>query len=299
MPQNDSKQAELKVIKFKKFLILAFVFLVSCSSFFKKKTERTLARVYNESLYESDLSDVVPKGTAYRDSITMTHNFIDAWVRQKLISHQAENNLTAQQMDFSKQMDSYKNSLIIYEYEKELVNQKLDTLVTDEEIENYYAANQKNFLLKDNIVEMQYVKLPLKSPNLKQVKQLLASGRSEDKTKLSELAEKYAADYFLDDQNWLEFSEVAKRIPVRTYNVEEFLKNHRDVEVQDSAYTYLARFIDFKIKESVSPLSFEKPRVRNIILNKRKIDLINKMHQDIFDKAIKENAVEVFKQDSL
>ena len=283
----------------KKNLIFALIFLISCSSFFKKKTERILAKVYNENLYESDVSDVVPKGTAFRDSITMTHNFIDTWVRQKLIIHQAENNLTAQQMDFSKQLDSYKNSLIIFEYEKELVNQKLDTVVTDEEIENYYAANQKNFLLKDNIVEMQYVKLPLKSPNVKQVKQLLASGKSEDKTKLTELAEKYAADYFLDDQNWLEFSEVAKRIPVRTYNVEEFLKNHKDVEVQDSAYTYLARFIDFKIKESISPLSFEKARVRNIILNKRKIDLINKMHQDIFDKAMKENAVEVFKQDSM
>ena len=85
-----------------------------------------------------------------------------------------------------------------------------------------------------------------------------------------------------------------KQIPVKTYNQEEFLKNHRDLEYQDSLFTYLVRFRDFKIKESVSPLSFEKDRVKNIILNKRKIDLIRKMHNDIYEKASKNADFEIF-----
>ena len=283
----------------KKFVIIILVLLTSCSYFFKKKTERVLAKVYGEYLYESDITGVIPKGTSPKDSITTAHSFIDTWTRQKLIIHQAENNLNSQQMDFSLQLDSYKNSLIIYEYEKELVRQKLDTVVSNEEIENYYVANKENFLLKDNIVQMQYVKLPLHSPNIKPIKKLLMSENSEDKTKLSEMAEKFAADYFLDDQNWLVFNDVVKQIPIKTYNEEEFLKNHRDIETQDSAYIYLARFLDFKIKESVSPLSLEKERIRNIILNKRKIDLINKMHQDVYEKALKDNVVEIFNQESM
>jgi hypothetical protein len=197
-------------------------------------------------------------------------------------------------MDFSQQLENYRNSLIVFAYENELVKQKLDTLIADEEIENYYSANQQNFLLKDNIVQVQYVKLPLKSTHIKQFKKMLSSDNSSGKSGLAEACDKYAADYFLDDQNWLLFNDLLKQIPIKTYNQEEFLKNHRELEYQDSLYIYLVRFRDFKIKESVSPLSFEKERVKNIILNKRKIDLIEKMHSDIYEKAMKSNDFEIF-----
>jgi hypothetical protein len=278
----------------KKGLILSLIFLTSCSYFFKKKTERILARAYDDYLFESDLKGVIPPGVSDKDSINIARNFIDAWVRQKLLIRQAENNLTHEQMDFSVQLDNYKNSLTIYEYEHELVNQKLDTIVNDEEIANYYTTNQRNFQLKENIVQLQYVKLPLKSGNLNQLKKLLNSDASEDKTKLSELAEKYAADYFLDDQNWLLLNDVLSQIPIKTYNQEEYLKTHHIVEVQDSVYSYIIRFRDFRIKDNISPLNFEKERIRNILLNKRKMDLINKMHQDVYENALKKRDFEVF-----
>jgi len=270
------------------------IFLTSCSYFLKKKTERILARTYDDYLYESDLKGVIPIGVSPKDSTNLAKNFIDAWVRQKLLIRQAENNLTDQQLDFSTQLENYQNSLTIYEYEHELVNQKLDTVVGDEEITTYYNANQKNFLLKENIVQIQYVKLPLTSQNLKQLKNLLNSDASEDKTRLSELAEKYAADYFLDDQNWLLLNDLLVQIPIKTDNQEEFLKTHHILEVQDSLYNYIIRLRDFRIKDNVSPLSFEKERIKNIILNKRKMDLINKMHQDVYDNALKKNDFEIF-----
>lgn len=278
----------------KKFLALLLVVLTSCSYFSQRKSERVLARVYDDYLYESDLTDVLTPGLSPTDSMAMARNFIDSWVRQRLLLKQAENNLSKEQMDFTKQLENYKNSLVIYEYEDALVKQKLDTIVSDEEIENYYIANQANFLLKENIVQVRYVKLPKSVSNVKQIKGLLVSGKSEDKTKLSELAERYAADYFLDDENWLLFSDVMNQIPIKTYNQEEFLKNHKDVEVQDSSFVYIALFKDFKIKESVSPLSYEKDRVRNIILNKRKLELIGKMQQEVYDKAVKKSDFEIY-----
>jgi len=242
----------------KKLILVLLIMATGCSGFFKKKTEHTLARVYSDYLYESDLKSIIPKGTPEKDSISMVKSYIDNWIHQQLIIHQAEQNLSGAQMDFTQQLENYKNSLIIYTYENELVKQKLDTLVTDEDIEGYYDANQQNFLLKDNIVQLQYVKLPLKSAYVKQFRKLLGSDDAADKTRLAHQCEQYASDYFLDDQNWLPFNDILKQIPIKTYNQEEFLKNHRDLEYQDSAFLYLVRFRDFKIKESVSPLSFEK-----------------------------------------
>ena len=278
----------------RKFIIVLLIISTGCSSFFKKKTEHAVARVYNDYLYESDLKSVIPKGTMAKDSIGLAKSYIDTWIHQRLVIHQAEQNLTNDQMDFTQQLDNYKNSLIIYTYENELVKQKLDTLVTDEDIENYYDANQANFLLKDNIVKLQYVKLPLKSAYIKQFRKLLGSDKATDKSRLTQQCDQYASDYFLDDQNWLPFNDLLKQIPIKTYNQEEFLKNHRDLEYQDSAFIYLVSFKDFKIKESVSPLSFEKERIRNIILNKRKIDLTKKMHEDIFERAQKKNDFEIY-----
>jgi hypothetical protein len=245
-------------------------------------------------LYESDLKGVIPSGTEPKDSIVLAKNFIDSWIRQRLVIHQAEKNLAKEQMDFTRQLENYRNSLIIYEYENELVKQKLDTVVTMEETETYYDSNQQNFLLKDNIVQFQYVKLPLRSTNTGQFRKLLKSDQSSDKTILAGLCERFAADYFLDDQNWLLFSDLLKKIPIKTYNQEEFLQNHKEVEYQDSSYIYLVRFKDFKIKEGISPLSFEKDRIRNIILNKRKIDLLKKMQDDLYEKAVKNNYFEVY-----
>ncbi len=278
----------------KRALFFLLIFASSCATFFKNQNERVLAKVYDEYLYESDLTGLVPAGTTSKDSISISKGFIDNWVRQQVLLHQAKKNLTSNQLDFTKQLENYKNSLIIYEYENALVRLNLDTLITEDELQNYYDLYQQNFLLKENIVQFQYVKLPLKTPNVKQFKTLLSSGSEEDQTRLSELCEKQAADYFLDDQNWLLFTDLLKQIPIKTYNQEDFLKNHREFEFEDSTFLYLVRFRDFKIKESVSPFPFEKRRIHDVILNKRKIDLLNRMQEDIYINARKKNDFELY-----
>ena len=274
--------------------ILLLVPLISCSAFFKKKTERVLARVQDDYLYESEIKGLVSPGTAAADSITIVKNYIDSWIRKKLLVEQARKNLPEGKLDFTSQLEEYENSLIIYSYENALVDQKLDTVVTAEEIESYYNLNLNNFLLKENIVKMQYVKLPVTSTQIRQVKKLLEADDPVSLTQLSELCEKQAADYFLDSENWLSFSEVLREIPVKTYNQEEFLKANRNFEYQDSSFVYIIRIRDFRVKDNVSPMSYEEARIRNIILNKRKIDLINNMRRDVYNEAVRKNDFEIY-----
>jgi hypothetical protein len=275
-------------------VLLIAVVLTACTGFLKKKTERPLARVGSAYLYESDLAGVVPRGTPANDSLELTRSYIDSWVRKQLLLGQAMNNLPKEEMDFSAELEEYKNSLVIYAYENALVRQKLDTVVSDEDIENYYNANQNNFQLKDNIVQVQYVKLPANSQYIRQIKKLLNEDNPVSRNRLAELCTKNAGDYFLDDQNWISFSDVLKQVPIKTYNQEDFLNNNREIEYRDSAFVYLVKIRDFKIKESISPLGFEKDRIRNILLNKRKLELIGRMQQDVYDKAQKRNDFEIY-----
>jgi len=278
----------------KKYIIISLIILLSsCNIFNKNKSDNIVARAYDKYLYDSDLTGIIPHGTTATDSISIIKNYINNWIRQKVILHKAEQNLINKQRNFTKQLENYRNSLIIYEYEKNLVSQKLDTNITEQEIINYYNNNKKNFELKDNIVRVVYVKLHLNSPDIKKVKNLYKSDKTQDREKLTKYCYKYAVNFFFDD-SWLIFNDLLKEIPINTYNQENYLKNHRFIEIKDSLYYYFVNIKGFKIKESTSPLSLEKENIKNIILNKRKIRFINNMHNKIFKDALKNNDFETF-----
>jgi len=275
-------------------LLFALILLTSCSGFFKKKTERTLARAYGEYLFESDMKGVVAPGISAKDSIMIVKSYVDSWVRQRLILHQAEKNLQSSQLDFSKQLENYKNSLIIFEYENQLIRQKLDTVVTDEESGNYYNTNPNTFLVRDIIVRVQYAKLPLKSKFIPQARLLLLSDKPDDRNKLADLCEQQSFGYFIDDQKWIYFTDLMNEVPLRPADRDDFLKKNRQVEVNDQTFTWLIRFRDYRLRDSNSPLELEKQKIHDIILNKRKMELLGKMHEYIYQNALKLNDFEVF-----
>ncbi|HNW97290.1 MAG TPA: hypothetical protein PKK00_02630 [Bacteroidales bacterium] len=273
---------------------MAFVLIFeSCKSSDNKK-ESAIARVYDEYLYKSDIMGIVPEGTSKNDSISIVKNYINNWIKQRLVLKTAESNLTSEQKNFEEQIQNYKNSLIVFTYEKELMKQKLDTNITDEEIKTYYENNRNNFLLKDNIVKVWYVKMPLNSSKESTVKQYYKSDKVSAKALLEDCCKKYAVNYFLDDSTWLYFSDLLKEIPITTYNQEDYLKSNRFIEMKDSIYSYFINIKGFQIKESISPLSLEKDNIRKIILNKKKLTLIEEVEGSIFKDAMKNKDFEIF-----
>lgn len=257
------------------------------------KDEKPLARVYDDYLYPSDVKDIFTAVNSKEDSIAFLKNYVNNWVRNRLVLHTAEKNLKPEQKDFEKQLEEYRNSLVIYTYETELVKQRLNVEVTDTAIEKYYNDHKENFLLKDNIVKVTYVKTPRKTTNLARIKSLYKSDDDEDLYKLKELCDREAVNYFLDDV-WLVFNDLTKEIPIKTYNQEEFLKNNRFIEMQDSLYNYFLNIRSFKIKESLSPLSMEKENIRHIIINTQKLELIKKNQDEIYNDAVEKNRFEIY-----
>ena len=138
------------------------------------------------------------------------------------------------------------------------------------------------------------MKLNKKSPDLEKFKKWLLSDEIKDREALGVYCSKYAANYYLDDSSWLLFDDILKEVPLETYNKELFLQNNKLVGVQDSAYIYFLNIKGFKIKNSISPLAFEKENIRNIILNKRKVELINKMKNDIYEDALAKKNFEIY-----
>lgn len=279
------------------FLILILILVAGSCSYFKRNKkipEGAVARVFDNYLMKQDVSRLITAGTSKVDSVNIVKNYINSWIKQQVILHRAETNLEESDKNVDQQLQEYRNSLITYIYQQELIRQQLDTMVTEEEIEAYYKKNLRNFQLKDNILKVNYIKVTQKAPKLDKARSWFQSGKKKDKELLEEYCNQFATDFYMDDENWLLFDDLLKKVPIKTYDKEEFLKNNRYIEIKDSALVYLINIRDFMIKESLSPLSFEKENIRNLIINKRKLQLIQEMEQNTYENALKNNNFEIY-----
>jgi len=279
------------------FVLALTVWLSSCSYFAGKKRGDIVAKAYDKLLYRSELKGVVPSGTPAADSAGIVKQYIDNWIRRQVLLHQAESNLSPEQINFTEQLETYRNSLVLYAYESELIRQKLDTVVSQQEIESFYNDNPGNFQLAENIVKLSFMKV-LKTdtdkPLVKKASRLLESGSSQDFEKLDELCQSSVIICSFDDDNWMTFADMQRILPVETDNQEEFLASHHYYETSDSANVYYIRFTGYKMRESLAPLRLETENIRNIIINRRKLDLIHRMEQDVFQKALENKEFEIF-----
>lgn len=274
------------------FIFFWALFVFSCRTPIADPSERAVARVGEAYLYFSEIREV-GSGSEPKDSLELVNKYINNWIREMLVLQQAEKNLTEDRKNFDKMVDDYRRSLITYQYESELVKQKLDTIVTAEEIENYYEVNKSNFELKDNIIKVIYVKVRKNAPKVEKVKEWYRSADIKNRDALTGYCHQYAENFYLDENTWLLFDDVLKEIPIKLYDKEAFLQNNRTIETQDSTYFYFVNIKGFMTKNSASPLSFEKENIRSIIINKRKVELIKKMRDDIYNEGVKNKTFEV------
>ncbi len=292
--QGGSCQDKIASLRNLAILILLIIAFSSCTRFFRKDNERILARVHDEYLYESDVAGIIPPGTPAADSINITRSYIENWIRERLMVRQAKNNLSTPDMDFSRQLEEYETSLAIYAYENELVRQKLDTLVTDIEIMGYYDANPAGFPLWENVLRFRYVRLPVRSREISGIRHLMRLQTQDGSDRIAELCIKAGGDYHLDDSVWWFFNDLIQEIPLRVADPAEFLRSRRETEVQDSVSVYLVSISEYRLKGEAAPVDLVKNRIRDIILNKRKVTLLTRMQEDVYQTALKNNHFEIY-----
>lgn len=274
---------------------IAFLLLLTgCDYFQKNSKEVVVAECYGKYLYESDLKGIVPEGASIMDSIQCTSTFIDSWVRRQVLIHQAENNLDKEELDLKKQLDEYRNSLVIYAYESQLIDQKLDTVVSEDEIAEYYEQNKEDFQLRNTMVRVAYVILDEDSKQKATFQKLLSDRDTLLLQNIDVLASYYAAKSYLDVDHWMRLDELTDIVPIEILNAESFLKKKQFVCFDMNEYTYMVRFVEYLLEESTSPLEMVHDNIKSVILAQRKQALIERMRAAIYEKAKRDRAFEVY-----
>ncbi len=274
--------------------ILTIVIFTSLLAACNRGKPKPVARSFDQFLYPEDLQGVVPRGVTGVDSIQLVRAYIEQWSRQQALLHHAQRNVNINTDRLDRQVEEYKNGLIVYEYEQALVSQKLDTVITDDEIRQYYESREDLFTLKQPILKVSYIQLQSDAPELERVKRLFVSTDFEEQDVLEKYCARYASQYALHDTSWHYVDELIKKIPLSEIGEDNFDQKGRIFEIIENNELYLIILHDSKFRDTRSPLSLVTNNIRNLILNKRKIDLVDQMQRSIVDDAREKNNIEIY-----
>lgn len=274
-------------------VLIAAMFLSSCQEKKEDKGE-VIVSVYGKNLYKTDLDNIFYEGISYNDSVLRSKVYIDKWIRNQLLIRQAENNLEPSQLDFTKRLEEYRNSLVINKYETELINQKLDTVVTENQIRDYYNNNNDELRLNRDVVKMAYVTIHKDSKKKRLFTKLLRDNDVLLVDSIASLADEHALSYDVNVDEWRDFDDVIEQFNLKVKDNKSFLNGNKYLVVYDDDVNTMIRFCDYRLINDVSPCEMEMERIKYIILSNRKKELLEKLYEDIYSKAVQDNAFEVF-----
>lgn len=253
-----------------------------------------IAEACGHKLYRSDLEGVISPGLSKEDSITVATNYIDQWIQQTVVMDQASKEINK---DFEKELENYRASLLTYEYEQLVIDRTLDTVVSNRELSEYYNNHRDDFTLQTSIVKAIFVKFDRDAPPVKNVTKLMAEKEISDKDmdQIQKAAVQYGRDYNFDADVWIPFYKFQTMVPITTYNEELYLKNNRNIVIEDSTDIYIAKILDYRLGEQLSPISYEIERIKNIILNQRRIEIVKQMQRNLLSRAMEEGLIKKYR----
>lgn len=196
--------------------------------------------------------------------------------------------------DVSHELQEYRSSLLTYRYKKALMEQKMDTTIHDDEINKYYEANKKEFVLQSDIVKAIYLKIPLEVANEETIKNLCFENDPQKLQELDEYGIRYAKSYDRFDDKWIDASQVLAQIPGEIDDLERFLRRNKFIESDDTDYYYFICIRDFRFEGEYAPIDFVSSSIKNILLNQRKINFLKKIETDVYKEGLESNKFKLY-----
>lgn len=265
--------------------------MTGCGQEHNHKGKTPLVEVSGEFLYKEDLQAALPLNISKDDSVLFAEHYIRNWIEDALLFDKAEGNIPDNDK-ISKLVENYRRALIMHTYQEELVNQKLANDISEEEINAYYEKNKELFRLDNPLVKGLFIKVPLGSPDLGNVRVWYRKNNQDVIEKLEKYSLRNAVsyDYFYD--RWTSVPDVAAKIPLKVLDTDaNYLDKNRNVEVKDTAFCYFLHIEDFLGKDKQKPLDFARDEIKEILINLKRVEFINKVKEDLYQRASDRNKI--------
>lgn len=285
----------MKAFKFI-FLCAAATTVISCSFM---HDDQAVARVGKTTLYKSEMDRYIPAGLPAADSIVLARQYIKAWASELIMNAMAEEQLSKDELDVTRELKDYRSSLLKYRYEQHYISDRLDTAVTQAQIEEHYKANPSLYTLSIPIAKARYLRIPKTSPMKDKLKKLMASDKEEDLYLLDSLSYSNADKFTRYGDRWVDMVTIARDYGT-DYGTLIAAINDRYIVIEDEQgmehITYLATYIH---SGKVPPLDYCSDKIREVIVSQRKYQLSKTLEQDLLEDALEKGKFVIYENDEI
>lgn len=278
-------------------MIVAAISLHSCHTADEHNGKTPIAKVYDRYLYYEDLGDLLPKDTDPIDSVLKVKQYIHVWARQQLMIKMAEIYLKDQEKDVERQLEEYRNNLLIYRYKDRYISENLDTVVTLKQSTDYYQNHPDDFVLNSPAVKSVFVMVPAENDELQQIRKLLDFHSEKDSLLLIDLCKQHAVKFDNFDNNWTPLHEASQYMPDIISEKNDAIKTNGTITINDGQYAYMLKIRDHIAPGGVMPFNMAESSINRILINKRKTSIVNELEQTLIDEAFKSKNLEYFSAD--
>lgn len=274
---------------------IILIITAGCGNSRRDPKRMAVARAGDIFLYQDQIPRLITEETSTMDSAGIIHDYINKWARKEFLYQKAVENLSPELKDeIDKQVEETRADLVIYQYQRQMMLEKMDTTVTEAEMENYYSANQESFFLGSNIIKALFIKLPVETPDIYRIRRLARSNEQDDLQQLESICYQFADKFDDFNEKWIPFDRLSVELPEDISNEEYFLRRTSFYESNDSTYIYYITIRDYRLRSTLAPFEYVRDDIKRIIWNNRRLEFIQTLENGIYNDALKENDFTIF-----
>lgn len=256
--------------------------------------DQPVARVGKENLYRSEIEGRIPGMMSPEDSAGFAERYIRLWAMDRLYADVAEKQLSKSELDMSAELESYRRSLLRYRYEQRYLNDRLDTLISDRQISDYYEAHEADFTLREPLMKIRFVDIMKDSPDLDEILALMSSDEYGDLVRADSLARVSALRYFDNSGSWMSASDLARYFGTSASEMVDAMDEDMIIIEPENRGDILAAYVCDMVESGTAPLEYCTPVIRDIILSNRKHELLAALERDLLDEALDSKQFVIF-----
>ncbi len=283
---------KMMIFRMLSLLVVATTFLACSNAPEEKEDDRVLARVYNKTLYLSELDGMFPSSTSPDDSALIINAYVNRWVREAILLNEAERNIP-KDLNIDKLVRDYRASLIRANYENILVEELLDSTITQDELIDFYEKNKEQYQLETPIIRCYFIKVPLPVPEADNLRNWWNNPKDENFEKLVAYCNRYATAHHLEDSTWHKVEDIAMLLPEGTITADN-VSSKREFTQRDGEFQFYFKLFEVKNRKDIAPLSYIEDQARKVILHKRKIKVLEDKKEDMYEMEMRRNNVQIF-----
>ena len=280
-------------------IITATLLICSCSFYESVSKGEPIAQVGGVVLYKSDIDKILPVGVSAEDSTVLVNNYIESWAKRELLLLKAQEQLPEKEKDVAQLLKDYRTQLLVFRYENMFVNERLDTIVEQSEREQYYNLHLDSYKTKNGIIKGRVIKMHNSSPKLGALEKLLSKTDINSVVEVEQLG--YSSSYRYNNFNdeWVDLVVVAKELGVQLPDLQKGLSKKGTLyfKFKDSLNTSFLQVFEYIEAGEVTPLDYNSERIKEIVISKRKKDLLLKLQSDIYKDALENKKLKIIENE--